>query len=167
MALQRHPAADAKPASRRDAGDQRAIRLNNNRAVYRSRLSLDGDRAVRGTHLSRIYGDLGFEQLALAEGWKSVDLDPTNHAAHRLLADNYLALPSHQIARDSELLQSQLLQPVNLNPVQPRLAYHGLNFLEDLGISRVGYERVHSAVRGSANPSCWRRHRWAPANASG
>jgi tetratricopeptide (TPR) repeat protein len=115
-----------------------SIAKNSNRAVYRSRLLLDGDLAVRGTHLSRVYGDLGFDQLALTEGWKSVNLDPTNHAAHRLLADNYLALPSHQIARDSELLQSQLLQPVNLSPVQPRLAFHGLNFLEDLGISRVG-----------------------------
>lgn len=129
---------DSQPtAALQDIGE--SIARNDNRAVYRSRLLLDGDRVVRGTHLSRIYAELGFEQLALAAGWKSVDIDPTNHAAHRLLADNYLALPSHQIARDSELLQSQLMQPVNLSPVQPRLAHDGLNFLEDLGISRVGF----------------------------
>jgi ferric-dicitrate binding protein FerR (iron transport regulator) len=133
-------------AALEDIGE--SIARNNNRAVYRSRLLLDGDRAVRGAHLGRIYGDLGFEQLALAEGWRSVDGDPSNHAAHRLLADNYLALPSHQIARDSELLQSQLLQPVNLSPVQPRLAYHGLNFLEDVGISRVGHSEFTRLFTG-------------------
>ena len=117
---------------------QSSIERNNNRAVYRSRLRLDEDLAARGTELSRIYSDLGFEELALVEGWKSLDVDPANHAAHRLLADNYLALPSHQIAKDSELLQSQLTQPVNINPVQPRLADNGLNFLDDIGISGVG-----------------------------
>ncbi len=117
---------------------ERSVDLNNRRAVYRSRLLLDEDLAARGSKLSRVYRDLGFEQLALVEGWKSLDVDPSNHSAHRLLADNYLSLPSHQIARDSELLQSQLLQPVNINPVQPRLADNGLNFLDDIGISDVG-----------------------------
>ncbi len=40
---------------------QKSIELNNNRAVYRSRLLLDSDRASRGTSLARIYNDLGFE----------------------------------------------------------------------------------------------------------
>jgi tetratricopeptide (TPR) repeat protein len=47
---------------------QRSLELNDNRAVYRSRLLLDQDLAARGASLSRIYRDLGFEQLALAEG---------------------------------------------------------------------------------------------------
>jgi tetratricopeptide (TPR) repeat protein len=117
---------------------EQAIRLNDNRAVYRSRLLLDADNAGRSARLGRVYRDLGFEQLALVAGWKSVAVDPTNYAAHRLLADNYLVLPRHQIARDSELLQSQLLQPLNLNPVQPRLAGNGLNFLDDTGPYGVG-----------------------------
>lgn len=118
---------------------RRSVDLNGNRAVYRSRLLLDSDLAVRGARLGRIYRDLGFERLALLEGWTSVAVDPSNHAAHRLLADNYLALPRHQIARDSELLQAQLLQPLNLNPVQPRLADNGLAFLDDTGVAGVGY----------------------------
>jgi hypothetical protein len=56
------------------------------------------------------------------EGWKSVNLDPTNYSAHRFLADSYSVLPRHEIARVSELLQSQLLQPQNITPIQPRLA---------------------------------------------
>jgi Flp pilus assembly protein TadD len=118
---------------------QGSIDRNRNRAVYRSDLFLDDDLAARGAKLGRIYEDLGFEQLALLEGWKSLDADPANHSAHRLLADDYLALPSHEIARDSELLQSQLLQPLNINAVQPRLADNGLSFLDDIGTSAVGF----------------------------
>ena len=71
---------------------QRAIELNDNRAVYRSRLLLDADLAARSASLGRIYSDLGFQQLALVEGWKSVNTDQTNFSAHRLLADSYAAL---------------------------------------------------------------------------
>ncbi len=105
---------------------QKAIELNDNRAVYRSRLLLDSDLAARSAGLGRIYGDLGFQPLALVEGWKSVNVDPTNYSAHRFLADSYAALPRHEIARVSELLQSQLLQDINITPIQPRLAESNL-----------------------------------------
>jgi tetratricopeptide (TPR) repeat protein/opacity protein-like surface antigen len=101
---------------------QTAIELNDNRAVYRSKLMLDSDLAARSASLARIYSDLGFQQRALAEGWDSVNTDPTNYSAHRFLADSYSALPRHEIARVSELLQSQLLQPANITPIQPQLA---------------------------------------------
>jgi tetratricopeptide (TPR) repeat protein len=101
---------------------QKAIELNDNRAVYRSRLQLDADLAARSASLGRIYSDLGFQQLALVEGWKSVNTDPSNFSAHRFLADSYSVLSRHEIARVSELLQSQLLQPLNMTPIQPQLA---------------------------------------------
>jgi len=101
---------------------QKAIELNDNRAVYRSRLLLDSDQAARGVSLGQVYNDLGFQQLALAEGWKSVNTDPTNSSAHLFLADSYSALPRHEIARVSEVLQAQLLQPVNAAPVHPAKA---------------------------------------------
>ena len=105
---------------------QKAIELNDNRAVYRSRLQLDSDLAARSASLGRVYSDLGFQQLGLVEGWKSVNTDPSNFSAHRLLADSYSVLPRHEIARVSELLQSQLLQPLNTTPIQPRLAESNL-----------------------------------------
>ena len=105
---------------------QKAIDLNDNRAVYRSKLMLDSDLAARSASLARIYTDLGFQQRALVEGYNSVNTDPTNHSAHRFLADSYSALPRHEIARVSELLQSQLLQPNNITPIQPRLAESNL-----------------------------------------
>lgn len=101
---------------------QKSMELNNNRAVYRSRLMLDQDLAARSVDLARIYEDLGFERLALTEGWKSLNVDPANFSAHRFLADSYFAAPRHEIARVSELLQSQLLQPINIMPIQPQLA---------------------------------------------
>jgi len=100
---------------------QESIKLNDNRAIYRSRFLLDSDLAARSVSLGRIYEDLGFQQMALVEGWKSVNIDPANHSAHRLLADSYATLPGSEISRVSELLVAQLLQPLNTNPVQPRL----------------------------------------------
>lgn len=112
---------------------QKSIALNDNRAVYRSRLLLDEDLAARSASLGRIYADLGFQQLALVEGWKSVNTDPANYSAHRFLADSYSALPRHEIARVSELLKSQLLQPLSVTPVQPQLAENNLFIQEGAG----------------------------------
>ncbi|MBZ0159445.1 MAG: TonB-dependent receptor, partial [bacterium] len=112
---------------------QRSIELNDNRAVYRSRLLLDEDLAARGATLARVYDEVGFRQRALIEGWQSLNVDPANHSAHRFLADSYAALPRHEIARVSELLQSQLLQPISISPVQPQLAESELFILDGSG----------------------------------
>ncbi len=101
---------------------QQSMARNDNRAVYRSRLLLDEDLAARSVSLARIYDDLGFQWLALNEGARSLERDPANFSAHRFLADSYFSLPRHEIARVSELLQSQLLQPINILPIQPQLA---------------------------------------------
>ncbi len=115
-----------------------SIRRNNNRAVYRSRLDLDSDLTSRQTRQGLVYNDLGFGQAALLEGWKSLALTPTNFAAHRLLADSYLSLPRHQFARDSELLQSQMLQPLNLVPIQPNLSFGDLSLVNDTSPRTAG-----------------------------
>jgi len=122
---------------------QKSISLNDNRAVYRSRLLLDEDLAARSASLGRIYDDLGFQQLALVEGWKSVNTDPANYSAHRFLADSYSAVPRHEIARVSELLQSQLLQPININPVQPSLGQSSLFILEGAGPSSPSFNEFN------------------------
>jgi tetratricopeptide (TPR) repeat protein len=122
---------------------QQAIELNNNRAVYRSSLLLDSDLAARSAALGQIYNDLGFQQLGLVEGWKSVNTDPTNFSAHRLLADTYAALPRHEIARVSELLQSQLLQPINITPIQPRLAESNLFLINTEGPATLSFNEFN------------------------
>lgn len=122
---------------------QRSIELNDNRAVYRSRLLLDDDLAARSASLGRIYSDLGFEQLALSEGWKSVNMRHGDHSGHRLLADSYTKLRRHDIARASELLQSKLLQPLNLTPLQPRLGETDLLIPEGAGPGRASFNEFN------------------------
>lgn len=112
---------------------QDAMQLNDNRAVYRSKLLLDQDLAAKSASLGRIYNDLGFQWMGLVQGWRSVSEDPSNFSAHRLLADNYAAVPRHEITRVSELLQSQLLQPANMTPIQPGLLTSNPLVLEGLG----------------------------------
>jgi Tfp pilus assembly protein PilF len=114
---------------------QKAIELNDNRGVYRSKLVLDSDKAARSASLGRIFKDLGFQRLGQVEGWKSLNIDPSNHSAHRLLSDNYANLPRHEIARVSELLQAQLLQPNNLTALQPQLVESRLGILNGAGPS--------------------------------
>ena len=99
----------------------KAMALNDNRAVYRSRLLLDEDLATRGVGLARTYQDLGFDRRAMVEGENALELDPANHSAHRFLADAYATQPKAEITRASELHVSQLLQPINTLPVQPGL----------------------------------------------
>lgn len=118
---------------------ERSIELNDNRAPFRSRLLLDQDRATRGTSLARIYQDLGFDQLGINEASRALAIDPENGAAHRFLADLYRGEPRLEAARVSELLQSQLLQPVGLNPVQPSLPFTDLNIPAAAGPAQVTF----------------------------
>ena len=122
---------------------QKAIELNDNRAVYRSRQLLDEDLAARSASLARIYTNLGFQQRALVEGWNSVSTDPADFSGHRFLADTYAALPRHEIARVSELLQSQLLQPINITPIQPRLAESDLFLISAGGPADISFNEFN------------------------
>ncbi len=122
---------------------EKSIELNDNRAVYRSRLLLDSDLAARSASQARIYTDLGFQELALREGWKSVNTDPSNFSAHRFLADSYSVLPRHEIARVSELLQSQLLQPLNMTPIQPHLAESNLFLISSGGPGALSFNEFN------------------------
>ena len=117
---------------------QASIARNQNRAVYRSQLLLDQDQATRGTDLAAVHRELGFDQLALSEAYQAVNTDPANPAAHRFLSDTYLGMPRHETASDSELLQSQLLQPINTQPVRPELARESLGILDLQGPFRIG-----------------------------
>lgn len=112
---------------------QESLRLNDNRVVHRSGLLMDKDEAVRNATVGRIFQNLGFQQRALVEGWYGLTVDPASPMAHRLLADSYAALPRHDIARVSELLQSQLLQEINTNNLQPQLAERNIQILEGAG----------------------------------
>lgn len=120
-----------------------SINLNDNRAIYRSRLSLDQDEAVRNINLAKIYQDLGFEQAALNEATKSLNNNPSNHSAHQFLAGLYGNKPRHEIATVSELFQGRLLQPVSLNPVRPQSTETNLNINSNTH-SNLGFNEYSS-----------------------
>ncbi len=117
----------------------RSIALNDNRAVYRSRLLLDEDRAARGAAISRVYTDLGFTDRGVREASRSLSLDPSNAAAHRFLSDVLVGTERREVARVSELLQAQMLQDINVNPVQPALSETNLNIVTNGGPATPGF----------------------------
>ncbi|MES9993976.1 MAG: FecR domain-containing protein [Candidatus Thiodiazotropha sp.] len=122
---------------------QRAIELNNHRGVYRSRQLLDNDEAARNVALGRIYNDLSFEQQARYQATDALEIDPANHSAHRLLADSFVGLSNFDAARQSELLQSKLTQPLNLDPLQPQLSNSNLGLLDGNGPGDLSYNEYN------------------------
>ncbi|HUD45820.1 MAG TPA: TonB-dependent receptor [Candidatus Baltobacteraceae bacterium] len=93
--------------------------LNDNRAVFRSKFSLDQDAAVRAANLALIYEDAGLSDVAVREATKSVEGDYANYSAHLFLSDTYDALRDHKDANlryetpwEDELLVANLLAPV-------------------------------------------------------
>ncbi|HFD11347.1 MAG TPA: tetratricopeptide repeat protein, partial [Crenotrichaceae bacterium] len=72
---------------------QKAIELNDNRAVFRSRLLLDSDLAARNTGLARAYTETGFDQAASQEAYNALIYDPTSWSAHRFLSDSLAKTP--------------------------------------------------------------------------
>jgi len=100
---------------------QQADERNGGRPAFRSRLLLDDDLATRNAGRGKLYTTLGFERMALVDAWQAVAAQPSDFAAHRLLADAYSNDANEDIARVSELLVAQLLQPINLTPIKPQL----------------------------------------------
>ena len=122
------------------------------RATVRSKFLLEVDLATTSALATNTYRVLGFDQLARIDGLRSVDANPSNHAAHRFLSDFYVSVPRQEIARDSELLQGQLLQPVSANPVVPHLSGDSRVFLFDTTLNRAGLNEYAAAYQAdSAN----------------
>lgn len=103
---------------------EQSIRLNDNRAVYRSQLLLDQDRAVRNANLAAIYNDDGMTEVSVNEASKAVINDYANYSAHLFLANSYNELRDPNLinlrfetATFSEYLVAHLLAPVGGSPL--------------------------------------------------
>ncbi|HEY1173360.1 MAG TPA: FecR domain-containing protein [Verrucomicrobiae bacterium] len=79
---------------------EHSSQLNANRALFRSRLLLDQDQAVRSANLAKVYRDVNMMDVAVSEAGKAVSADFANHSAHLFLANSFIAL---QEARRSDL----------------------------------------------------------------
>jgi hypothetical protein len=119
--------------------------LNENRRLFRSRLLLDQDRAVRGANLASLYRDAGMIDFSRREAAQAVDADYANYSAHLFLAQSYDALrdPNQVNLRYetpwlSELLLANLLAPVGAGTLSQSISqqeYSKLFERDRLGIS--------------------------------
>jgi tetratricopeptide (TPR) repeat protein len=123
-----------------------AAQKNGDRPIFRSWLRLDEDVATRSAGIGRVHNELGFGHLALIDAWRAIEDDPTNFAAHRLLADGYSTEPRHEIARVSELHVAQLLQPANVAPIKPQLAQQNLFIAQRAGPSHTSFDELTAPV---------------------
>jgi Tfp pilus assembly protein PilF len=104
---------------------------NDNRQIYRSRLLLDQDLAVRGANLAAIYRDAGLTDDSVREAVRAVHVDYANFSAHSFLADSYNELrdPSQVNLRYetpwfTEYLLANLLGPVGAGNLAPAVSQH-------------------------------------------
>jgi len=93
----------------------RAIALNDNRAVYRSRFLLDKDLAVKNVALSILYDQLGLQAWAFNKATASVKSDYMNSSGHLFLAGTLLGLEGRGRAGAGEQLLARILEPANVN----------------------------------------------------
>ena len=112
--------------------------LNDNRYLYRSRLSLDQDRAVRGANLAALYRDAGMTEVALREASRAVDDDYANASAHAFLANAYDALRDPRLINlryetpwFDELLMANLLAPPGVGTLSQNVSQQEYSRLFD------------------------------------
>ena len=106
-----------------------SVRLNDNRALYRSRFLLDEDRAVRSSSLARVYQDAGMNEVAVREAARAVSYDFANYSAHLFLSESYNALRDptrfnlrYETVWFNELLLANLLSPVGGTPLSQHIS---------------------------------------------
>lgn len=96
---------------------ERSLALNDNRSVYRSRLLLDQDRAVRGANLAGVYRDAGLTEVSTREAARAVQSDYANYSAHLFLANSFdprLLTARYETPAFTEYLVANLLAPVSV-----------------------------------------------------
>ena len=98
---------------------EKSKELNDHRSVFRSRLLLDQDQAVRGVNLAKIYRDAGMFDVSVREAAQAVDNDYANYSSHLFLANSYDSLRDpkqinlrYETPWFSQLLVADLLSPV-------------------------------------------------------
>ena len=140
---------------------EQSILLNDNRRVYRSKLLLDQDRAVRGANLARIYQAAGMQDVAVREATLAVENDYTNPSAHFFLANSFDVLRDpnriqlrYETPWFNELLLGNLLAPVGGGPLSQFVSqqeYSKLLDADGLGGSIISEIRSNGESRSIAS----------------
>ncbi len=97
---------------------EKSAELNENRKLFRSKMLLDQDKAVRSANLAAIYQDAGMKEVSVREATRAVNSDYANYSAHLFLANSYEDLIDRRTINLryetpwlSELLLANLLAP--------------------------------------------------------
>ena len=140
---------------------EESVALNDNRRVYRSRLLLDQDRAVRSASLARIYQIAGMNEVSVREAASAVGNDYANPSAHLFLSDSFNALRDptdfnlrYDTAWLNELLLANLLSPVGGATLSRNVSQHEYSRLFDsdrLGLNLDTEVRSDGQVRELAS----------------
>ena len=127
---------------------EKSQELNDNRSVFRSRLALDQDKAVRSANLARIYQDGGLTDWSVREAGRAVSYDYANFSAHQFLANSYQALVDprainlrYEAPALSEYFVANLLSPVGATPLSQSVSQQEYTRL---------FDRDYFGVAGSA-----------------
>jgi outer membrane receptor protein involved in Fe transport/Tfp pilus assembly protein PilF/mannose-6-phosphate isomerase-like protein (cupin superfamily) len=110
---------------------QNSIERNDNRSLFRSRLMLDQDGAVRSANLARIYADAGMNEVGFNEAAKAVSADYANFSSHLFLAESFNALRDprqinlrYETAWLNEYLIANLLAPPGAGALSHQVSQH-------------------------------------------
>ncbi|MCL4786609.1 MAG: FecR domain-containing protein [Verrucomicrobia bacterium] len=132
--------------------------LNDHRAVFRSRLLLEEDRAVRSANLAALYEDAGLPDVSRHAAARAVAVSYANFSGHLFLANSLQSLEDAnrfdlrlESARQSELLVANLLAPPGAGNLSQRLSQsEHLRFFDPKPIG------VHSLTEYGSNGD-WRQ----------
>lgn len=126
----------------RDLGQ--SIERNDHRRVYRSRLLLDQDLAVRSANQAHLYQDAGLEDVSVREAGRAVNADYANYSAHLFLANAYDQIRDrdqvdlrYETAWFTEYLLANLLAPVGAGTLAQTVSQHEYSTLFERDGPRV------------------------------
>ena len=144
---------------------------NDNRRVFRSRLLLDQDLAVRGANLAGVFRDAGLDETSVREAARAVSHDYASHSAHLFLAESFDALRDptrfnlrYETEWFNELLLANLLAPVGAGVLPQHVSQQEYSRL--LEVPRIGLNssteyfsdgryRQLASQYGTAGPLAW------------
>jgi len=140
---------------------ERSQDLNDNRALFRSELLLDQDRALRSANLASVYRDAGMGEVAVREAARAVTYDYANSSAHLFISDSFNELRDptqfnlrYETVWFSELLLANLLAPVGAARLSQTLGqFDNVRLFESdhAGLASSTYYRSDGQVREQAS----------------
>ncbi len=140
---------------------ERSLALNDNRSLYRSRLMLDQDRAVRSSSLATLYQSAGLTEASVREAARAVSDDYASASAHLFLSESFNALrdPTRFNLRNetvwfNERLLASLLGPAGSVPLSQNISqqeYTRLFERDRLGLASATEYRSDGQWRQAAS----------------